>query len=66
MWPAMTACQHLAPGSIRIIEPTQYRAVEIEYAEQRLAFQQRHHQLGTRRGVAGDMTRERLDVRHQH
>ena len=29
-------------------------------------LQQRHHQLGTRRRVAGDMAGKRLDVRHEH
>src|SRR5471032_3085501 len=43
-------------------KPRQFRAVQIQYANQSAVLDQGHHQLAVRRTVAGNMPRERVNV----
>ena len=51
--------------AIRLVEAGQHGAVEIQHAKQRIPVQQRDHEFGTRRRIAGDVAGKRLDVRDQ-
>ncbi len=53
----------LQTATVGFVESRGSRAVEIEDADEFVAVDQRHHDLGTRVGITGDMPRERVHIR---
>jgi hypothetical protein len=52
--------------AVFLAESVQNGAVDVEHAEHNAILDQRDHDLGVRRGVAGDVAGEGVHVRNQH
>src|ERR1700722_58004 len=56
--------QRLAPRLIDGVEAREVGTVEVEHAQKPVLVEQRHDEFGTRRRVAGDMPRKRVNAGH--
>ena len=54
------------PFLIFFIKTGENRAVDIQNANDFISFMKRNHDLGIRGAVAGDMSRELVDILYQH
>lgn len=56
--------QTLQPGLILLTKACKYRAVQVQYADQRSVLDQRDHQLAVGGAVTGNMPREGMHILH--
>jgi len=48
------------------VKPLQFRAIQVQYAQEPFGAPQRYHHFGTGGGVAGDVTREQVHIGYYH